>query len=100
MKESSFWFCKFKIPKKDSLGKKKNHFFGLFGKVGQGDKPKNDDDKKENSLEAYHHHHQQNHLHNKKEKGNKSQLMNMTMSKKHHECTLYTTYLDCILMLA
>jgi hypothetical protein len=33
MKVSSFWFCKFKIPKKDSLGKKKKKsFFWTFWK--------------------------------------------------------------------
>lgn len=80
VKESIFLFCKLKRPKKDSL-RKKNSFFWSLAQVGHGDQQKNDDEEEENSLEDYHHHHHQNHLHNKKEKGNKSQLMNMTTSK-------------------
>lgn len=99
--ESFFWFCKFERPKKDYLGFF-FHFLRLWKSRARWPAKKwwcwggKLVSRLSSPLSP-------NHLHNKKEKGNKSQLMNMTTSKNtmsalHTQLTLIAYW--CLLEVA
>lgn len=100
MKESSFWFCKFKIPKKDSLGEKKKSFFWTFWESRarwQAKKWWRQEGKFIRSLPSPPSPKPSSQQKRKRKQKSANEHDN---EQKHHECTLYTTYLDCISMLA
>jgi hypothetical protein len=100
MKESCFWFCKFKIPKKDSLGGKKKSFFWTFSKSRARWQAKKWWRQKGKLIRSLPSPPSPKPSSQQKRKRKQKSANEHDNEQKHHECTLYTTYLDCILMLA